>query len=538
MSKKGDKENAAVESELAELHRRYRLMEGDRKAYTEESQAIIRRQRAAIEKLKQDNEQLREELALESRSNIGSANMSATQQLTKLQESVDDYETKLNDEKSRHEDLNKQVNLLNARILEARQSLGGVNASKDNSAAIGKQIRILENRLEKALVKFNEALANNKALRESIDNLRRERVVFDGIYKKLEKELNEKKKEMANIIEVSNSAYESRDEAQSKMAELKEKSEKELSSFETELRELSRQIEQDRKMKAFMNLKQDKVGDMNKEEEGKLKKQKKKGQWDYAKDKVHAQVNMEKVQSYEEAFAKIQSATGISDIDELVNTFIKVEDQNFSLFNYVNELNNEIEKLEEQISDIKNEIEKHKGQGASTDNQRKKILKDLEEKLSRTESKAEQYEVKFNENMTVVNDLKSGIQSLFSRIGCSTSQLSEMLGNQGVTESNMMQYLGIIEQRTNEILQGYSTVAAGEVSSILGHGPQAPVGATHVVIEPPSTGDDYDSDDYENDEEEERPLTRDELRARTMRGLAKTNTKRDNGAAKGKNKRR
>ena len=51
---------------------------------------------------------------------------------------------------------------------------------------------------------------------------------------------------------------------------------------------------------------------------------------------------MEKVQKYEEAFARIQQATGITDIDELVATFIEAEDDNFSLFNYVNELNNEV----------------------------------------------------------------------------------------------------------------------------------------------------------------------------------------------------
>lgn len=60
-------------------------------------------------------------------------------------------------------------------------------------------------------MKFNEALAHNKQLRETIDNLRRERLVFDGIYKKLERELFEKKNKMADIIEVSNSAYEVRD---------------------------------------------------------------------------------------------------------------------------------------------------------------------------------------------------------------------------------------------------------------------------------------------------------------------------------------
>lgn len=63
--------------------------------------------------------------------------------------------------------------------------------------------------------------------------------------------------------------------------------------------------------------------------------------------------------SYEQAFEKIKAATNISDPDEFVTQFIKVEDQNFSLFNYVNELNNEIEKLEEQINDIKEEIAKY-----------------------------------------------------------------------------------------------------------------------------------------------------------------------------------
>lgn len=57
-----------------------------------------------------------------------------------------------------------------------------------------------------------------------------------------------------------------------------------------------------------------------------------------------------------------QEATGITDIEQLVNTFIEAEDQNYALFNYVNELNSEIEKLEEQIAEAKSEIDKYKGQ--------------------------------------------------------------------------------------------------------------------------------------------------------------------------------
>lgn len=91
-----------------------------------------------------------------------------------------------------------------------RAKLGGVNAAQINNAAIDKQVRVLENRLEKALIKFNKALAVNKKLRGVIDNLRRERLVFDNIYHKFEKELMEQKKQMADIIETSNAAYEAR----------------------------------------------------------------------------------------------------------------------------------------------------------------------------------------------------------------------------------------------------------------------------------------------------------------------------------------
>lgn len=58
------------------------------------------------------------------------------------------------------------------------------------------------------------------------------------------------------------------------------------------------------------------------------------------------------VETYEEAFARIREMTGEEDMDILVNHFIKVEDTNFALFNYVNEQNSEIEKLSEDISDV------------------------------------------------------------------------------------------------------------------------------------------------------------------------------------------
>merc|ERR1711988_712168 len=78
---------------------------------------------------------------------------------------------------------------------------------------------------------------------------------FDDIYRKLENELHSKKKEMANIIEQANAAYEARDSAQAQMAALKQQADKEHAEFEKEWRELGRLIENDKKMKEFMRQK-------------------------------------------------------------------------------------------------------------------------------------------------------------------------------------------------------------------------------------------------------------------------------------------
>jgi len=209
------------------------------------------------------------------------------------------------------------------------------------------------------------------------------------------------------------------------------------------------------------------------------------------------------------------------------------QDKNFSLFNYVNDLNSDIEILELQISDVKVEIEKYKGQGVSTDTQRKQILKGLEEKLQRTESKADEYQVRYENAMKTVNQLKQGIGSIFSRIGCASTSVEEMLGNQGVTESNMMQYLGIIEQRTTDILQLYanSQLANGDPASAelmkqtdASHGEvQIAVrqpGATRLTVQAPAF-DDFSDGEESDQEDDERPLTRDELTRKTLRGYRK-----------------
>ncbi len=55
----------------------------------------------------------------------------------------------------------------------------------------------------------------------------------------------------------------------------------------------------------------------------------------------------------------------------------------------------------------------------------------------------------------------SGIDSLFKKIGCDRRQIEHLLqSHEGVTEDNMLRYLGIIEERTNELLIAQATISA------------------------------------------------------------------------------
>ena len=70
------------------------MMETDRQKYSEESQSIIKRQRQAIEKIKKENERLKEQLAAESQSTNQQSESSSLGQISQMQEQCEQYQVR------------------------------------------------------------------------------------------------------------------------------------------------------------------------------------------------------------------------------------------------------------------------------------------------------------------------------------------------------------------------------------------------------------------------------------------------------------
>lgn len=202
---------------------------------------------------------------------------------------------------------------------------------------------------------------------------------------------------------------------------------------------------------------------------------------------------------------------------------------------------------------MEQQITEYNKQSEEMDRERTQKFKQLEVQLSRAEASATKFNELATERRSELGKLVTGINGFVDKIGCDRGPISEMLGEKDVNERNIMQFLGVIEQRANELLLMQArldfkaqkkweadadrlinehsvdaigsydpTVDLGEkpiVSGVLGAGPKIQAVTGDLSAPKLMIGDaDYDDEDEEEDDELIRPLTHSELKAKIIRG--------------------
>lgn len=517
-----DDENV-LEQELEKLQLHYKISEQQRLQYSIEVQRKIRLQNQLIKNLEAEKEELKKNLNLAESKTNNIKDEHKTETLESLLEAKDKREAEIKEEKEKGKELDLKLKEWEKKLKIKRKEVGGANAGANFAAHSKKQEKVFENRLDHALKSFNTALTQNARLRDEIDNLRVERFRFEELHKKLEKEHQSLRQSIAEVIENSTQAYDQREEAQAKMVLMRDKEDKDKMQLNSDLKELIRVIDHDKKLKEFMKIKT-----QERQEDEELISWRKKKEAEAA-EKRRKEREEHSVEAYESKFKEIEQITGEHDLDKLVERFIQVENKNYALFNFVNELNNQVELLQEQIDQIKTDMRQFEKQGIEMEEQRKRILKELEQKYRTASQMSEENEEKIKANKKILDQSRIGIESLFKKINCDRSQIDILLlSKEGVTETNMAQYLGIIDSRTDELLKWQSILAAKKdnvafrekAPNYIGDGPQSKQLKQFIPI--PSTGDGYDTLGGESDEDTAtKPLTRAELENRVLEGVKK-----------------
>lgn len=518
-----------AQMELSHLQRQYRCLRNDRRMYTDETENTLRKQKITIEALVKEKKELEAMMHVASSRQNEKFDQRNVEKLVELLEREVQAQEELKKEKEAIAGVDEKVAAMREKINQQSKKMGGSkDVYQEKHVANMKLTRILENRLDEMTKKFSIALTGNLKLREHINHVEGQKARFLDLHKRLHAELIEGKKEIDRISEVATTHFTIRDEAQHRMASLRERADREMAVYNAEIKDVKRILEHDRKLRKFMTTKaEDRASIL--EDELMVR----------AIKKYEAQLNglQQETSKFEEIFDKIKEATGIEDTDTLVESFIENEDRNFALYNYVNNMNTEIENLKDDIRRLKDEIELIKKEGVDSDVHRKEILNELEQKMVEVTDELTLVNKEYKASRRQLELLKPKVESVFNSIECDRSSIAELLGiGVSIDDNNIMQYLGIIEQKCNELLQNKAlekikklNESGGDISvdGLQGVGPQPAHG--NFLIVPPPIEDDSDQAWHCNDA---KPLTVEEVQALIQQGNVKGGLSKVTGSTK------
>ena len=258
--------------------------------------------------------------------------------------------------------------------------------------------------MDKALNTYNQLKSNNKQLKKQIDAARQQQAVQNQVnagYNKETRSLIDQIKKSNGVTQTGNRLSE---ETQNQILALKAKHDMDKLNFEHRILDLQEKL----KEKDEDQAEKSRTKDMG-------NKKRTNTVTDFANPAVLLKIRLDKVVNnnkekrnlmemyqrnvkiIEDAFEQIKESTGIASVDEIVTTFIKAEEQNISLFNYVNMLNSEIDMIEEQNRNINEELKRHAELHAMTTAQKEDAKKQLEHEINECRSQIDAKASQINE---------------------------------------------------------------------------------------------------------------------------------------------
>ncbi|OEH75947.1 outer dynein arm protein 1 [Cyclospora cayetanensis] len=538
-------EGLPLAEQITEVKRKLRLVSQEAKAFGDSAQIQIRKQRSAIEKLKAENAAIKDELQLTREALSQQQNTLLGTRMQSLNEQCQDLLHEIAEEKKEEHHLAENIQIMEGRVKKCREvigSFGGVYAAEVTSEAIEKQTHILENRLDKALQKHSQAVAHNRKLKDEINCLRRERVTFSHLYKKAENDLIAHKKAVLDLIKEANQAYTEREEAQKSIATLKADAAKERKSFETEWAHLQQFLE-GLQMRQWNTQQAKRVADLKarREADCEHEAQRKEGCWGSNED-ITSLCDTTKVRSYQAAFAKIQAATGISSVEQLIEALRVAEEHNFSLFCYVNSLSDEVEAHEAAIHDLRTSLKSCTDLQQAESRKKTEEVREWEGQWHAIQEKVKSMEAQNKSATEQLKDIMQKTRVMFEIVGAGKRHKEELWATEEVAEVTITNYLQAVEEAVEDMLErllcpAQSTeiaVAAasqkqqkistrGQPKTNAGHAKQ-----TQQIKVPSAINRTSSLDTSEEEDGETRPLSREELKRKLQISKARKSEREKN----------
>eukprot|EP00842_Homolaphlyctis_polyrhiza_P006364 jgi/Hompol1/6729/HPOL_005058-RA len=494
-----------VDEELHDLKLRFELLEGDRKAYYETSQWAIRRNKEEVNHLRQQNKQLSEAIARIKKNEIEAhSNRLSMTELEKFDHKICEIQKKFDELQAEARAKEDKLRGLVDQLADLKRESDMVKSNmKDSPQA--KEIRMLENRLDKAMIKYNEAQSIRKTYEQIVKRLQDERLTFDNQLANFEKTLKAKKQDAAELEMMSRDANHAKEVAKAELARFEQQINEERKQREKDLQMRKELVKHKLEINDKLDRKITKLDDQNQDANGGNDV---KEQYDEATEKQMAE--------YEETMRLIKEATGVSDINEVIAKFQSQGDTHTHLLQLQKANEARIEELKAKKVAILAEYEELKYTGESKHSHSRRMIEEFEKHLESSQARTEEAKQKYERAYKILTNSKAGVQHLADKFeSIRLPDIPQKLDP--VTDENVAQILQVCVKKLESLAtslsgkelpeaqpaaQTQSQQPPGEVTNIL-YVNQAnlPQHNTRVKLRPVEFEDAEVDEEDENDDE-------------------------------------
>ncbi|XP_075997468.1 coiled-coil domain-containing protein 114 [Genypterus blacodes] len=494
----------------------------DQQAYKIQPCEQIRKQHHELEtQLKEQEEHQRNLLAFDSLF-LQHQQSEDSQSLYAILEQSCALEKELEAEKERQR--KPQEEIFDMTMKHSRQSSAEVSINHKSATQpqkTQKATRTLEHKLERASTQFCKELTNNNHLRQDIQALHGERVHFLQLHNRLQKDLQGVRKKIGELNIQSTAACDARVAAQSKMTVLREEAAKGLAQGDDEVKKLERVLAQKRHLNKFMTTKhsersnQDEGQEMGHRRSSELREQRR------------TDIGQGSLDTLE---GNVPAVTG-DNLDVQSSKTVQVEDRNSTLVSFVVEQIKECKAVEDDISQTQCEIDQLQMEDLQKEQDPRWLLEDSEEK-EKIQSQDEQNEKEANSISNVLEQIKTGVNRILSKMDCDCTKIESKLDSiTGINDNNIVSYLGLMEEKANELHISLAVQASKDEENyynpdnlanlLLGQNPDM---LKKDVTQSAINAVAYDAEWSPVAASEERPYSTSELREKIMKHLMHTTT--------------
>lgn len=435
---------------------------------------------------------------------IGSSQIEqGSEELFKLQQFT-------NELRRRYDDV-KQLAVKKTKDLESR--IDGIKdlerdavTSVEQDTPMTRHIRMLENRFDKALIKYNEAQSIRRTYEQIVKRLREERVGFDNQLGSLERTLKAKEQDLTELILMSHDANHAKEIAKGELVKVDLQLLTERQRREKDLQERRQQVRSRQEMNASLqhrstmrrDIKSEAQGDLSQEQEGVLKTAVVANAMFHEQNEMQIREEQSRITSFEEAFQKIKEATGVSDVNQVIQKFMTQEDTNNNLKQLTKEAQSRIDSLNEDKEAAKAKLEEFKYSGAGGGGSRR-IVDEYEQQLSEGAAKNDRVRLKFERIHKVLITMKAGTEHLHDKL--------EGIDQDGpavsLTDETVVDVMAVCEQKLLTALEtlGTDEEEARRVAARNPHSVQTDISEHNVRVE--VMADSYGDDGGDEEEEDE-----------------------------------